>query len=153
MDGHNSHAIAMTGYQRGVKPHAELLGIVGAAMDGDKVVHTVVRSLRGGKDIMTKGGHVTFDYREQDFSVYYDNRRMVKYVADSSVRKINLLNTVVNKQRVENELDITEAIANGLITKDSKGILSVEYSNGIWLETVPFEYAEEGLKARQISGL
>lgn len=137
----------MTGYQRGVKTHSQLLDTVSTAMEGDQAVHTVVRSLRGAKDIMTKGGHVTFDYREQDFSVAYDNRRMAMSVESSSGRRASFF------MRGNTQFDLTEALASGLITKDSEGILRIEYSKGIWVDTEPYEYAEEAALARSINVL
>lgn len=70
---------AITGLQTKDQSLAETWCLINEASDVQgKTVTFTSTSLRSATDIYKKGGHVTMEYRDQDFRLWYNNQRVVQ---------------------------------------------------------------------------
>lgn len=79
--GFDSKIIATTGFQNRIYgTKKELIDVFLHTIKSEhKTIEYVQSTLRSAKDIYTKGGHVTMQYRDQYFRMHYDNRRVLKW--------------------------------------------------------------------------
>lgn len=75
--GIGSNIQAATGFQTGGYSHDYLVEKFIEAMEGDKQFEFIQKSLREGNEMYKKGGQVTMIYKERDFNLRYDNRRLI----------------------------------------------------------------------------
>lgn len=76
--GQDSKIRAMTGFSPGGKDLTELRDLVTAGFsDFNRNIPFIQRSLDSGTDIFKKGGPVSMAYKEKDFNLVYDNRRVL----------------------------------------------------------------------------
>jgi len=68
----------MTGFQRNGMPSAVLAKMLRGAMESDiKQIESIQFTLRSPDSIMHKGGHATGEYRDQLYSLCYDDKRLI----------------------------------------------------------------------------
>jgi hypothetical protein len=80
----------MTGYQNRNINHKELVELLCQIIkSNDKTIEYIQSSLRSALAIIKKGGHVTMIYKDQKFSLRYDNRRLI-------IDNLNVLDTYSN---------------------------------------------------------
>jgi hypothetical protein len=77
--GFESNILATTGFQnRNYKDKSELLCLLKDVMKSEsKTLEFVQGSLRSASDVYKKNGNVTWKYRDQQFRMHYDNRRLL----------------------------------------------------------------------------
>ena len=76
--GIDSNIKATTGFQNRNYSHSELVELFSNIMNSDeRTLEYIQSSLRSALSISKNGGHVTMIYKDQKFSLKYDNRRLI----------------------------------------------------------------------------
>ena len=90
--------IATTGFQRNSYEKTELVPLFKNVLKNDnKFIEYTKSSLRSAKDIFIKGGHVTNEFKEQTFRLFYDNRRnIIEQLENSKVNEYDLSNRLLD---------------------------------------------------------
>jgi len=78
--GIESRIIATTGFQHNIYPQKyDMLEILIETFQSEsKTIEYIQSRLRSATDIFKKGGHVTMVYKDQQFRMHYDNKRVLE---------------------------------------------------------------------------
>jgi hypothetical protein len=68
---------AITGLQTRGQDLSEVSGLIYPDGQPGETITFISESLRSAKDLIKQGGHVTMGYRDQNYRVFYDNKRRV----------------------------------------------------------------------------
>jgi hypothetical protein len=128
---------AITGFQRKqVNSLEQLRDLVVAGLSSrDKSIVFMQMSLRGGKDIYDKGGHVTPKYEEKTFRVIYDQRRKINPSAfmalgtDSHINNLLSTSPWKNTDVCRTYLKISKLGMNKYAENTGYPILNSRYKN------------------------
>lgn len=115
--GIESNIRATTGFQNRNYTQSELVTLFSKILcSKDKTLEYIQSSLRSALTITKKGGHVTMTYKDQKFSLRYDNRRLI---IDNSV--------VMNPYSDISKLPIIdqEPVEGNTVLEESKGTLEI----------------------------
>jgi hypothetical protein len=121
--GIESTIVASTGFQRNVYPNRdEMLNVFLDTISSDnKTIEYVQTRLRSAIDIYKKGGHVTSTFRDQQFRMHFDNRRLI--VEPVKTLNVTFLDSkpLIDVDHAENLRAISKMSKTGLYSRQTSG--------------------------------